>query len=288
MRKKGTTFHTLKPVFMNLLCSILFCLHVTAAPIPASDTTTNATVIELCKAGLSPDIIKAKIKSSTCSFDVSLNALVALKKDGVPDDIVNMMIATNAQASSAAAASAASTGIESLSSGIYYADSKTHDYVQLEPAVLTNLKSGGFGEALKRAMISGLINAKTRASLSGTEAQLKIPSRSPHFFFLFDPAVSGFNNSSVFGSVQSPNEFMLVRLEKEKNSREIVIGKANNVGSSSGIDDKRKILFASKKRQKGIYEVSFDTPLEPGEYCFMFSSSSMYQGGMKVYDFSIR
>jgi hypothetical protein len=269
---------------MSIFTTILFMAAVsTASPANTIDTTTNTTVIQVSKAGISPDIIKAKIKTTTCIFDLSLDALVALKKEGVSDEVVNAMITSQA----VAAASAEPSGLAALNSGIYYSDTKTKEYVQLEPTVLTNVKSGGFGEALKRSLVSGLINAKTRAALSGREAQLKISSRSPHFIFVFDPSVSGLSNSTVFGTVQSPNEFILVHLEKEKKCREVVIGKTNSVGANIGIDEKLKVSYLSKKLKPGVYEVTFDTPIDQGEYCFMFASSSMYQGGMKVYDFSI-
>ncbi|RYY15916.1 MAG: hypothetical protein EOO04_27825 [Chitinophagaceae bacterium] len=52
------------------------------------EVLTNKGVIELSKAGFGKDMILAKIESSNCKFDVSTAALIDLKKQGVPDDVV--------------------------------------------------------------------------------------------------------------------------------------------------------------------------------------------------------
>jgi hypothetical protein len=53
---------------------------------------TNQDVIELSKAGLSPEVITAKIKSSTCNCDTSPSALMNLKGAGVADSVILVMV----------------------------------------------------------------------------------------------------------------------------------------------------------------------------------------------------
>ncbi|MFH4146457.1 hypothetical protein WAI91_21095, partial [Acinetobacter baumannii] len=53
---------------------------------------TNKDVIELVKTGISAEIITAKIKASKTEFDTSPAALQELKKEGVPDAIVLVML----------------------------------------------------------------------------------------------------------------------------------------------------------------------------------------------------
>ncbi|MDQ3180987.1 MAG: hypothetical protein M3Q33_10755, partial [Acidobacteriota bacterium] len=53
---------------------------------------TNQAVIDMVKAGLSAEIIIAKIKSSPSGFDTSSEALQTLKKAGVSDSIVLTMV----------------------------------------------------------------------------------------------------------------------------------------------------------------------------------------------------
>ncbi len=49
---------------------------------------TNQDVIDLLKAGLTSEIVIAKIKSSVCSFDTSPVALKDLKNANVPDSVI--------------------------------------------------------------------------------------------------------------------------------------------------------------------------------------------------------
>jgi hypothetical protein len=53
---------------------------------------TNRDVIDLISEGFSPDVVKAKIASSSCQFDTSVEALKALKKANVPQDVILAMV----------------------------------------------------------------------------------------------------------------------------------------------------------------------------------------------------
>jgi len=246
---------------------------------------TNTTIIQLYKAGIGKDIINTKISNAACSFDLSTEGIIALKKEGVPDNIITAMITKGSTASQSA------TNPElALDPGIYYCNPATHEYIELDAAILTNSKAGGFGEAMERS-VSGLFNAKLKATLSGREANMKIAPGTPLFVFVFDKDKTGLNdNNRAASNVESPNEFFLVKLKQGKKDREMVVAKENSVGDNKGIDDKSKVPFSYKKIQRGVYEVSLDAPLTPGEYCFMFAASSASDQGIthKVYDFSIQ
>lgn len=58
-----------------------------------AEVLTNADVIKLVQAGLSPATVEAKIASSDAKFDTSTDALVALAKANVPDSVIRAMIA---------------------------------------------------------------------------------------------------------------------------------------------------------------------------------------------------
>jgi len=53
---------------------------------------TNQDVSDMHRAGLSADVIIAKIKSGPCSFDTSPTALQQLKTDKIPDNIILAMV----------------------------------------------------------------------------------------------------------------------------------------------------------------------------------------------------
>ena len=254
------------------------------------ETLTNQTIIQLHKVGLGTEVIKSKIQTSHCSFDLSTDGLITLKKEGISDDIINSMLSkqSGAQVNVNVQPDNKNTTI-TLNSGIYYYDTTKNNYIELDPSILTNEKSGGLGETLKRSL-SGLFNSKQRVSLSGSEAQMKLHDSKPIFLFVFDTTVNGFSNSNTFwSSAQSPNEFFLIKLNVVKNSREVIVGKGNTVSSNIGIDDQLKMPFLSRKLRKGVYQVTPSTNIISGEYCFMFAASSMSGGqSHKVFDFSIK
>jgi HEAT repeats len=82
MRKASLTLGTL------LLIGLLAC------PPASAETLSNEDVIELVKSKLGEKLIIKKIKLSKCRFDVSTKKLVELKKSGVPDTIIDLMVDT--------------------------------------------------------------------------------------------------------------------------------------------------------------------------------------------------
>lgn len=71
---------------------ILLVLFSFAISLSAQEKITNQTVVEMVKMGFSPDVINAKIMSETTEFDVSMQALKALKDQGVPQEVLEAMI----------------------------------------------------------------------------------------------------------------------------------------------------------------------------------------------------
>jgi hypothetical protein len=65
---------------------------VAAKPQEVSSSLTNKDVLEMLKAGLTADVIAAKIKSSPASFDTSPAALAELKAANVPDAVILAMV----------------------------------------------------------------------------------------------------------------------------------------------------------------------------------------------------
>jgi len=57
-----------------------------------SSGLTNSDIIKLAKAKLPDSVIIAKIKSSSCDFDTSTDALIKLKQAGVSDSVLQAMV----------------------------------------------------------------------------------------------------------------------------------------------------------------------------------------------------
>src|SRR5271157_4803611 len=65
---------------------------------PNQAVITNQDVIGMLRAGLSPEIVAAKIKNSKCQCDTSPAALVELKAAGVPEIVILTMVQLTAPA----------------------------------------------------------------------------------------------------------------------------------------------------------------------------------------------
>jgi hypothetical protein len=72
------------------LLFILFCFACTA--FAQSETLSNNEIILMTKAGLSRDLIVRKIVDSNGSFDTTAQALIELKKVGVADEVIVLMM----------------------------------------------------------------------------------------------------------------------------------------------------------------------------------------------------
>jgi len=70
----------------------LAILFAATAAIGQTELLTNSKIIEMTEAGLAPEIILLKIRSSAANFDISTDALIELKKAGVKDDVISAIV----------------------------------------------------------------------------------------------------------------------------------------------------------------------------------------------------
>lgn len=84
--KKSISFFLINFLFLTSI----FCSQTVNAQ--TQEKLTNKDVIEMVKTGVSIEIITAKIKTSKTEFDTSPTALQELKKVGVPDALVIVML----------------------------------------------------------------------------------------------------------------------------------------------------------------------------------------------------
>jgi hypothetical protein len=86
--------------------SFFATLFVVFAPLLiAQQAMNNDSVIKLCKAGLSDDLIISTVKASPGNYDISADGVIALKKAGASDKVVSAVVNKTAIPASAAASS---------------------------------------------------------------------------------------------------------------------------------------------------------------------------------------
>ena len=272
----------------------LGCALFLAAPATA-ETLTNATVIELVKAGIGSEAVIAKIKSTEGKYDLNTDDLIALKGAGVPGDVIAAMIAGQAKPEPAAAMSL--TDIDPMTphpSGVYLIDKPTNQLARIDPTMSSQAKTGGiFGYALTM----GIASMSVKVAIAGEAARVVTRSGSPSFYFFFDasnPETVNLSSSWAAGSAQtvtSPSEFTLIKLMEKKGRREARVGSLNIGGAKTGVMDSDRIAFDYEMVRPGVYRVTPKQALQAGQYGFIYaiSGGGGTSGAMtaRIFDFSV-
>ncbi len=266
----------------NMKKVLVFAGTVCVLAVPAaSQDFNNDAVIELTRAGLSEEVILAKIEGLPCSYDVSTDAIIALNSAEVSNRVIAAMVdrcvgATQAQGT----LSASSDPLQKRKPGVYIdlGSEGSHDINQIRPTVASSGKVTGNG--------SVLFPFKANLGLSGPTANTEAIQSSPVFYFYFETSDARVSDFGVSDSIaaQSPSEFSLVRFKDKKGRRELTVGKSNMFSTNLGIDPDDTIPFSIDEIGDGIFRVEPTSPLDKGEYGFVLKF-----GGEKyrIFDFSV-
>lgn len=261
----------------------------------AEEILDNKAVIGLKEIGLGETVIVEKIKSSTCSFDTSLQGLKNLKAAGVADSVIAAMVSAKAVKGSPAK-SAASGAEQPEGTGDANDPRAPHDagiwlweelegkprMIQLEPSVYSSTKGGvaffaQFGQSVK-----------STAVIRSAHADLATTNRRPIFYFYFEKTKGGLSDAIPVAT--SANEYTLAQFEvsEKDNNRKVVIGQFNAyAGSQAGTDDKSVRSCSQVKLSPGVYKVSPREDLANGEYCFYYGAARAAGAG-RVFDFRVK
>lgn len=267
-------------LFRNIAPYAVLCLlsiHLIAAP--ADKAMTNSDIVALAGAGLSDDIIIAKIHASAdTSFDTSLDGLKALKAAGISNPVIHsMVVAGSAPAKAAVVAPPAKADPasdnnpeEKHPAGIYmYATTSAGPTLtELQRATPKQSKSSG---VLLSGLTYGIKKSKVLLVIDGANSQTK--TSDPNVaFYLYAPEQDG----TFGGSYTKPESFALIQLTQKGNARETTVGSQNIAGAKFGVDDQARRPFTATKIKPGIYKLTPDRSLAPGEYAFAWSMTTFF------------
>lgn len=239
----------------------------------AQETLTNQSVVEMVKAGLPERVILAKIRTSPTNFDTSTDALIALKKSGVSEKIIEAVMSPSAPPAASAAAPPPSAPAGSVAMA-----PAPGAGLPLRPKVF--LVAGGKEVELMAA--SGEVqrnrtpySRSTELVIAGNKAKNRIADRQP-----------------VFVVTSEPGEIPLVRLDPGKSDRNLKIGsgsRAPYAGSTStrGIRSEDLVDVSAERDSRGFYRIKPRAPLAPGEYGFVSTRGAVPNAGSTIYDFGV-
>jgi hypothetical protein len=87
-----TIFQIDKETLMARILSLASVLLLAAATLSAQQALNNETIVRMVKAGLSDDVIVATVNVSAGSYDTTPDWLIGLKKAGVSDKVIALLI----------------------------------------------------------------------------------------------------------------------------------------------------------------------------------------------------
>jgi hypothetical protein len=183
-------------LFVALLPSVLGAQQL-------SRRLTNQDVVDMVTAGLSDDVIIAKIRMADLkemlSFDTSVEGLKALRDAHVPAPIMQVMInpvAPLATVSGEALPGAANPDLPPPEVGVYWRNDS--DFVPIEGQTISQSKVGGKAGSL---FTDGIRSLHWDAYLNGGTSKNRVRSRRP-VFYLYVPDGA------------SASDFLLISLNK--------------------------------------------------------------------------
>ena len=261
----------------SLVLVVALAASLLAAPstaLFAQETLSNQSVVEMVKAGLSERVIIAKIRTSPTSFDTSTDALIALKKNGVPEKVIEAIMSPTgpAPAAAAGASPAAPAGSVAMAPppGAGHAPARPTVYQIVAGKEVELMASGGEVQRNRTPY-----SRSTELVLAGNKSKFRIAERQP-----------------VFVVTSEPGEMPLVRLDPGKSDRNLKIGSGSRVpyaGSTStrGLRSEDLIEVSAERDSRGFYRIRPRAPLAPGEYGFVATRGGSPNAGTTIYDFGV-
>lgn len=277
-----------------VLAAAALCLAVPAA----AETLDNRSVVELVQVGLGEEAIIAKIASSSTDFAVSTSDLIALKKAGVPSAVIAAMINAKPTAPVARKAPASLDSADPLvphAAGVYLLADWLPQPMMLpiDATVSDQTKTGGF---LGYALTGGLAPMSFKAVVPNQTARVQTSRPRPTFYFYFDEPSANGGNFWQAGAVSSPAQFSLIAFKVKSDRREAKVGQFTIAGAKAGVMDKDRIPFDYERIAPGVFKVTPQTTLSPGEYGFIYATSGGSGPGAagvgattsRIFDFSVK
>lgn len=224
----------------------------------AQEVLKNEDVVFMLGIGLSEEVVITKIDGTFNNFDISIAGLKGLNDAKVPQNIITAVV--KAANNPNLKYQDPNDPLSYHSGGFYYIKNKLLERLEFS-AYSQGKTSGKYLESVSR----GLVGPKLSIMISDSTSRQSFLG-SPEFYFY---AEVGAESSFQGFEAQSPNSFICVKLESDKNARSVQIGSSNIDGAKSGIGGESTVSFEFERLKDGIYRVYFKEPLEKGEYAFM-------------------
>jgi hypothetical protein len=255
------------------LLASFWMLTLAASAQTSADVMSNQSVVDMIKAGFSKELIISKIEASDCKFNMSTQALIDLKKQRVPEEVITAMLNKDA-----------------------------HAKTQAEPHKAGDKKPAREPEPVQLDILN-LIHvwdkhSNTRSPLERTTAQMKTRSKALGYGgvnMVFEvpgeKSAVRIKDSLPFFIVNTggptPDGFVLYKLVSKKKYRQAISANYSPINGMKGSEGVFSVNIRALKN--GIFELTPATPLTKGEYFFALRSAgnALTTSNAEVYAFGV-
>jgi hypothetical protein len=214
----------------------------------------NSSIIKMVKSGLSETIILGVIQQQQGTYSTKVDDLIELKKAGVPDKVIEAMVAKGSATAAEASggkdvkSAAAPATLPVMEIGVYF--KKGDQWTEVLPEVV-NWKTGG---TIKTLASVGVVKKDINGNLAGPSSRNSV--QGPLEFMI------------VAAEGVAITEYQLIRLRSNKDYREFrtVTGGILNQQSGAMRD---MVPFEGKKVSSRTFSVVLPASLGAGEYGFL-------------------
>lgn len=215
----------------------------------AQQELNNESIEKMARSGLGDDVIVSMIQSQPGKYDLTPDAMISLKADGVSDRVLAAMATKGGPPATPQAPTPANTpSFEDFDLGVYTMVKGEWIIVSSEQV---NWKTGG---VLKTIATDGIVKGDVNGHIKGAHSQTRV--NSPLQFLV----------KTQDG--QEASDYVLVRLHQKSDAREFRT-MTGGVFHSSGGASRDAVTFEQKRVAKHTYEITLPVTLPPGEYAFL-------------------
>lgn len=273
------------------------CIALVVVPAWSEEVLSNDTIVQMVRGGLPESVVIAKIRSSQTRFDLRADALLTLKRAGVPDKVLEAMVTPATQSASGPSAPPPTP----LANAPAVRPQPTAPLsAQLPPGVVV-VPPSVLGALQGRETPAPLYHLAGQRQIELTPVGAEIQTHSNFFNgarkqeLVLPGRTAGYRTTErqpVFLSPSSPSEMPLVRLDPGSDDRNLKFGSFSNtpfvgVTSTQGVRAKDRVDVEAERDANGYYRVRPRRPLEPGEYGFIRTFGMRGATSGSVYDFGV-
>lgn len=259
-----------------LLLLLCWAMTFTAPAQTSADVMNNKSVVDMIKAGFSKELIISKIETSQCKFNTNTQALIDLKKQGVPEEVITAILNKGSvntsskkleqepQKSNKKAADDIPTVQLDVLNLIHSWNKRTNARVPLERTTAqmkTRSKALGYG------------GVNLVFEVPGEKSAIRLKDSLPTFI--------------VNTGGPPPEGFVLYKLTVKKKYRQAVSANYSTIGGMKGSEGVVSVNI--KSIRNGLFELTPASALGKGEYFFALKSASnaLTTSNAEVYAFGV-